>query len=88
MMEIKFPDTPGMTTPMATVSFPAICDGKTVACEISAAALQDHFGAVGSLGPSLCLAFDRNRHVIELKAEQLLEESDGTQTLLQSSDFY
>lgn len=43
-----------------------------VICEISAEALNDHFGALSLSGVDLVAAFERNRDVIEETARAML----------------
>jgi hypothetical protein len=68
MSTIHFPHTEPVVTPSTTVAFAVVVDGQSATAEISAEALQDHFGATSFTGAPLVDAFKRNRAAIEAVA--------------------
>lgn len=72
MATVHFPQTPATYTPMTTVTFPVVVDGAKATAEISAEALQDHFGATSHAGVELVRAFHANRGAIENTARRVL----------------
>lgn len=87
-MAIHFYNTPGIYTPNTTVAFRAQFNGVDVTCEISAEALQDHFGVRSASGPDLVYAFESNRPVIEAVArEKIPQRIPAGRCLLLSADF-
>ncbi|MCM3583754.1 DUF1488 domain-containing protein [Ralstonia pickettii] len=87
-MPVHFPKTRGVYTPNTTVAFPAQLNGVDVTCEISAEALEDHFGARSTAGDDLVAAFEANRPAIEAVARVRLPQRIPTgRCLLVSTDF-
>lgn len=87
-MAIVFQNKLAVYTPNTTVAFPAQIDGVDVTCEISAEALEDHFGASSNKSADLLAAFDANRAAIEKVARIRLPERIQTgRCLLKTEDF-
>lgn len=87
-MPINFPNARGVYTQNTTVAFPAQVNGIDVNCEISAEALEDHFGARSANGSDLLAAFEANRSAIEAVARVKLPQRIPTgRCLLVSADF-
>lgn len=68
MPTIHFPPTDPVYTQNTTVAFQVVVDAVKTTGEISAEALQDHFGAATSTGIELVRAFKANRGAIEAVA--------------------
>lgn len=87
-MAITFVQTAPRYTPSTTVAFDAELDGVHVVCEISAEALDDHFGAGSLDADALVAAFERNRAIIEAAARSKLpRRAPVERCLLVSTDF-
>lgn len=85
---VHFYNTRGVYTPNTTVAFPAEFNGIDVTCEISAEALQNHFGVRSANGADLVAAFEANRAAIEAVArEKLPQRIPAGRCLLVSADF-
>ncbi|MPV65557.1 DUF1488 domain-containing protein [Burkholderia sp. BE17] len=86
-MAVHFFNTPGIYTPNTTVAFRAQFNGIDVTCEISAEALQDHFGVRTANGADLVFAFEANRPAIETVARVLIPQPiPAGRCLLMSTD--
>jgi hypothetical protein len=88
-MTIRFHHRRATYTPATTVAFPANINGVEQVCEISADALQDHFGATSNLGFDLVEAFENNRASIERMAVAVIPQvmAKRGRCLLEASDF-
>lgn len=87
-MEIEFPNKPAVYTPNTTVAFLALVDGVEVICEISAEALEDHFGATSMHGVDLVAAFEARRAGIEAVARlRIPQRFPAGRCLLVTLDF-
>lgn len=87
-MPIQFPTTPSVYTPNNTVAFTAQINGVDVICEISAEALEDHFGARSARGTDLVAVFEANRPAIEAVARvKVPQRIPAGRCLLVSADF-
>jgi len=84
-MQIIFPkEIPAYSGPDLTLAFPAMIDGKRVECTITAAALEDHFGAASPRAEDMLHAFDNHRDRIEAVARRLLSETRAQCLVLRS----
>ncbi|MYM22204.1 DUF1488 family protein [Duganella sp. FT135W] len=87
-MPVFFPELPARCTAVATVAFDAYYNGDRIICEISAEALNDHFGAVSFSSSDLVAAFERNRFLIETVARAVLPaRAPAGRCLLVTADF-
>jgi hypothetical protein len=87
-MRVRFPsDPPVYDGGNLLVRFAVEVDGTTLACAISAEALEDHFGAASPLETALLDAFGRGRARIEAVCRQALKESGGAAVVLHSGTF-
>lgn len=88
LMHITFPDDPpAFDGANLTVQFVARVDGETVACAISAEALEDHFGADSALESALITAFNRGRNRIRSVCAEALDRNGGEGVVLHSGLF-
>jgi hypothetical protein len=84
-MQIIFPnEAPAYSGPELTVAFPAMIDGKRVECTITAAALEDHFGAASTRAEDMLGAFDTHRERIEAIARRVLKDTRAQCLVLRS----
>ncbi|MEM5329455.1 DUF1488 domain-containing protein [Paraburkholderia sp. JHI2823] len=84
-MQIMFPnEAPEYSGPDLTLAFPAMVDGERVECLITAAALEDHFGAASPRAEDMLNAFDHHRDRIEACARRLLSETRAQCLVLRS----
>jgi hypothetical protein len=84
-MQIIFPkEEPEYSGPDLTLAFPAMIDGKRVECTITAAALEDHFGAASPRAEDMLDAFDHHRDRIEAVARRLLKDTRAQCLVLRS----
>ncbi len=75
-MQIIFPkEAPEYSGRELTLAFPAVVDGERLECTITAAALEDHFGAASPRCEDMLGAFDAHRERIEAVARRLLSET-------------
>ncbi|CAM2150409.1 DUF1488 domain-containing protein [Paraburkholderia tropica] len=75
-MQIQFPnESPEYSGRALTLAFPAMIDGERVECTITAAALEDHYGAASTRAEDMLDAFDHHRENIEAVARRLLSET-------------
>jgi hypothetical protein len=75
-MQINFPkEVPEYSGRELTLAFPAMIDGERVECTITAAALEDHFGAESARAEDMLHAFDNHRDRIEAVARRLLSDT-------------
>jgi len=87
-MNIYFPQVrPEYCARDLVIVFPAELDGACVQCAITAAALEDHFGALSLREDDLIEAFDRHRHPIEESARNLLNEVGAKPVMMRSGYF-
>lgn len=87
-MTITFLPNAPRSTPNTTVAFDAEYNGAHVICEISAEALDDHFGAISLSDTDLVAAFEGNRGIIEAAARGVLPHRAPTgRCFLVSADF-
>jgi hypothetical protein len=87
-MTITFPDdAPRFDGANLTVQFTAAVDGESVACFITAEALEDHFGADSPLEDTLLTAFQRGRARIRSVCAEALDQNDGESVVLHSGLF-
>ncbi|WP_133645749.1 DUF1488 domain-containing protein [Paraburkholderia flava] len=87
-MHITFPDDPpAFDGASLTVRFIAHVDGEPVICEITAEALEDHFGADSPLESVLLAAFERGRPRIRPVCSAALEQNEGASVVLRSGFF-
>ena len=88
MPTIHFPQSEPVHTASTTVAFEAVIDGVRASGEISAEALQDHFGAASFASADLLRAFSANRPAIEAVARtKLPARLAAGRGLLLSADF-
>jgi hypothetical protein len=85
-MTISFPSQNPAMTQHGTVAFQAVVEGAAIVCEISADALQDHFGATTNQSHDLLTAFISGKSHIHDVAREKLPHSAG-RCLLVSKDF-
>jgi hypothetical protein len=84
-MDIVFPkEVPEYSGGELTLAFPAMVDGERVECTITAAALEDHFGAASPRAEDMLDAFDSHRDRIEAVARRLLSETRAQCLVLRS----
>jgi hypothetical protein len=84
-MQIMFPnEVPEYSGRELTLAFPAMIDGERVECTITAAALEDHFGAASPRAEDMLDAFDHHRDRIEAVARRLLSETRAQCLVLRS----
>jgi len=84
-MKIIFPkEAPEYSGPDSTLAFPAMIDGERVECTITAAALEDHFGAASARAEDMLHAFNNHREHIEAVARRLLSETRAQCLVLRS----
>jgi hypothetical protein len=84
-MQISFPnEIPEYSARELTLAFPALVDGERVQCEITAEALEDHFGAASPRLEDMVGAFDAHRARIEAAARRLLYETRAQCAVLRS----
>ena len=87
-MQVHFPDEPPVFDGANVVlRFLAEVDGTPMVCEITAEALEDHFGAESTLEASLRDAFERGRTRIHTVCVSALAESGGAPVVLHSGLF-
>lgn len=85
LMQISFPnEVPEYSARELTLAFPALVDGELVLCEITAEALEDHFGAASPRLEDMVGAFDAHRTRIEAAARRLLSETSAQCAVLRS----
>jgi hypothetical protein len=70
-----------------TVVFPALVDGRPVACAISVEALEDHFAVRRNDRDGWLRAFESSRNAILITAREHLELGGGAAVLLKSGHF-
>lgn len=80
-------DKPPEHTSHGTVAFHALVDDKTVQCEITDEALEDHFGGHADNPDSLIEAFQKGRLDIELLTLMKLNIDPASTCLLSTTDF-
>lgn len=85
-MTISFPAQSPAMTQHGTVAFQAVVDGAATVCEISAEALQDHFGATTIQPHDLLTAFISGKNTIHDVARKKVPHAAG-RCLLVSMDF-
>lgn len=84
-MQIMFPnEAPAYLGGALTLAFPAMIDGERVECTITAAALEDHFGAESTRAEDMLTAFDHHRDRIEACARRLLSDTRAQCLVLRS----
>jgi len=84
-MQIIFPnEAPEYSGPDLTLAFPVMVDGERVECTITAAALEDHFGAASPRAEDMIDAFDHHRERIEAVARRMLHETRAQCLVLRS----
>jgi hypothetical protein len=94
-MNISFPhDKPGIYSVNETVVFPAIVNGRPISCEISVAALKEHFDATVADGASkseydtaMVAAFESGRERIEAAAARRLASNPDAACVLIPENF-
>jgi hypothetical protein len=87
-MKVHFPDDPPIYDGANLVlRFLAEVDGSPVVCEITAEALEDHFGAKSTLEATLLDAFEKGRTRIHTVCVSALAESGGAPVALHSGLF-
>jgi hypothetical protein len=87
-MKVHFPDDPPIYDGANLVlRFVAEVDGSPVVCEITAEALEDHFGAKSTLEATLLDAFEKGRTRIHTVCVSALAESGGAPVALHSGLF-
>lgn len=88
MPTVHFPTVDPIPTPNTTLSFPVVIDGVQTPAEISAEALQDHFGAASWRAADLIAAFIANRAAIEAVGRiKLPARQSAGRALLVTADF-
>ncbi|MEK6422573.1 MAG: DUF1488 domain-containing protein [Burkholderia gladioli] len=84
-MQILFPnEAPEYSGPELTLLFAAMVDGERVCCEITAEALESHFGAASSRSEDMLGAFANHRPRIEAAARRLLADTRAQCVTLRS----
>jgi hypothetical protein len=87
-MDISFiPGNLGATARNATIKFGAVVDGAMVECEITEAALREHFGAKSGLKADLMKALEDGRDRIQAVAKDRLTRDMTGKCLIGSADF-
>ncbi len=87
-MQITFPQDPPLFTPAdPAIAFPVVVDAARMRCEISAEALESHFGAASAGEGDLRHAFAAHRDEIEDAARRMIERADGNPVKLHSGFF-
>ncbi|AKM38646.1 MULTISPECIES: DUF1488 domain-containing protein [Burkholderia] len=66
------------------LAFTALVNGERVQCQITAEALEDHFGAASPRFEDMVGAFDQHRDRIEAAARRLLSETRAQCVTLRS----
>ena len=69
------------------LGFMALVNGERVQCQITAEALEDHFGAQSALEADLRDAFERGRARIEAACAEVLADGGGADVVLHSGYF-
>lgn len=84
-MQILFPnEAPEYWGWIPAVTFLAVVDGQRVRCQITAEALEDHFGAASPRCDDMISAFAAHRQKIEDVARRLLSETHARCVVLRS----
>lgn len=94
-MDISFPhDKPGIYSLNKSVAFPAVVNGRSITCEISEEALQQHFEGHPppdytkvEFDAAMVAAFEAARDRIEAVAAKHLEKNPGGICFLRPEDF-
>lgn len=87
-MDIIYPnEAPVFDGANLTVRFLARVGSELVVCEISAEALEDHFGADSSLESALLDAFERGQEHIQSVCTDALQRNGGVSVMLRSGLF-
>ncbi|MDR6449784.1 DUF1488 domain-containing protein [Paraburkholderia sp. 22099] len=88
LMQITFPDDePTFDGANLRVRFTARVEGEPVVCEITAEALEDHFGAESLLEGALMAAFEQGRNRIRSVCAEALDQNGGESVVLHSGLF-
>jgi len=88
MSQIEFPDiTPAYCPAGPSLQCAARVDGKPATYEVTAEALEDHFGARSYLYEDLVKAFYAHRSAIEGVARSLFEVTGAHSIVLHSGHF-
>ncbi len=84
-MQILFPnEAPEYLGWAPILTFPAVVNGERVRCQITAEALEDHFGAASARCEDMISAFAAHRQKIEDAARRLLSETQARCLVLRS----
>ncbi|WP_186106812.1 DUF1488 domain-containing protein [Burkholderia gladioli] len=84
-MQIHFPnEAPEYSGRELTLAFAALVDGERVWCEITAEALESHFGAASPSFEDMLCAFANHRPRIEAAARRLLADTRARCVTLRS----
>ncbi len=84
-MQIHFPnEVPEYSGLELTLAFAALVDGERVRCEITAEALESHFGAASARFEDMLGAFSNHRDRIESAARRLLADTHARCVTLRS----
>lgn len=87
-MQIKFPqDPPQFNSTDPAIAFPVVVDMSRLRCEITAEALEHHFGAASAGEGDLRHAFNAHRDEIEEAARRMIESTGGKPVKLPSGFF-
>ncbi len=87
-MQISFPQDPPQFTPAdPAIAFPVLVDATRLRCEISAEALESHYGAASCGEGDLRHAFAAHRDEIEEAARRMIESAGGKPIKLTSGFF-
>ncbi|QYY32705.1 DUF1488 domain-containing protein [Cupriavidus pinatubonensis] len=88
MSQILFPDSvPAYCAAGPSLQCPAQIDGAAATFEITAEALEDHFGARSYLYEDLASAFSSHRKAIENVARSMFEMTGAHSIVLHSGHF-
>lgn len=88
MVPIQFPEGAPTLTQCETLAFPVVIFGARTVGEITAEALEDHFGVTSCSQEDLAIAFDSNRLAIQKVArDRLAARWAGGRAILLSEDF-
>ncbi|AJK48878.1 DUF1488 domain-containing protein [Burkholderia plantarii] len=84
-MQIHFPnEAPAYSGRELTLAFTALVDGERVQCQITAEALESHFGAASPRFEDMVGAFSTHRPRIEAAARRLLADTRARCVTLRS----
>ncbi|WP_334003808.1 DUF1488 domain-containing protein [Burkholderia gladioli] len=87
-MQISFPQDPPQFTPAdPAIAFPVLVGATRLRCEISAEALESHYGAASCGEGDLRHAFAAHRDEIEEAARRMIESAGGKPIKLTSGFF-